>query len=448
MLDGCSDNCGWTAAVIAVLAWGSFGVPLKTTVKVEMNFFVMQTYKTLVCFATCWLVLLLGVDLRWSNWGIVSGLFWVPGAACGIFGIRNAGLAIAVGTWSSLQVLVSFIFGILIFKEGVKSIYRTFFAFALLTVGLIGMSRYAGASSSNTKVAHHSTEDSGLTFPYKLTPSNSSDLSDSSEAGNTARKSKRQPKRTLADPPTPKAPAVATTITQTNAGSMKPLEMEFSIIDDEAIAMGTALLADELDEHGHPRNRPKDKFHIFIPTFGLGNPVSITLTRHQLGILGAVVNGSWGGCNMIPLHYAMRDHGLSGADYVISFGTGALLVNSIMWIMLFLYHLHQRKGDFAEAVEALPKFQIRELGMPGLMAGVLYSIGNFASILAVAYLGQGTGFSFCQMQLFVSGMWGIFVFHEITGRDIIAKWFFSAMVAVSGIIWLSYEHEGGSIGHR
>ena len=52
------------------------------------------------------------------------------------------------------------------------------------------------------------------------------------------------------------------------------------------------------------------------------------------------------------------------------------------------------------------------------------------------------------MQLFVSGLWGVFYFHEIRGRETVLKWFASAAVAVVGIVWLSYEHEGESVGHR
>lgn len=81
-LEGCSDACGWIAAVICVLSFGSFGVPLRESAKVDMHPLVMQSYKTIVCFMTCWIVLLLGEDLRWSYWGIASGLFWVPGATC------------------------------------------------------------------------------------------------------------------------------------------------------------------------------------------------------------------------------------------------------------------------------------------------------------------------------------------------------------------------------
>lgn len=426
VLDECTENCGWVAAVVAVIAWGSFGAPLKTSAKVEVNFFVMQTYKTVICFLTCWLVLLLGVDLRWSNWGIASGLFWVPGAACGIYGIRNAGLAVAQGTWSAIQVLVSFVFGIIIFQEGVKSIYRTICAFLLLTVGLIGMSRYAGAGASQTKKVVNATDDSsGTTVHVSLDDS--------------GRKGKRVPKRHLNETTT--AFVVDADIGSSGKTSTtKPLEME-PLVDDESVVMGSSK-----DAADSARDR-KDKIHFFVTSFGLFKPISITVTRHQMGILGAVVNGAWGGCNMIPLHYAIRDDGLSGADYLISFATGSLIVNTILWIALFFYYLHQRKGVLSEAVDALPKFHLRQLGIPGLMAGLLYSLGNFSSILSVAYLGQATGFSFCQMQLFVSGLWGVFCFQEIRGCEIVTKWFTAAMIAVAGIIWLSYEHEGQAM-HR
>eukprot|EP00977_Amphora_coffeiformis_P027653 scaffold34629_cov154-Amphora_coffeaeformis.AAC.4 len=367
LLDQCTENCGWVAAVVAVVAWGSFGAPLKTAAKVEVNFFVMQTYKTVICFLTCWLVLLLGVDLRWSNWGIASGLFWVPGAACGIYGIRNAGLAVAAGTWSAIQVLTSFVFGIIIFQESVKSVYRTMCAFILLTAGLIGMSRYAGAGASQAKkVGNVSDDASGITMHTSMEDSGV--------------KGKRVPKRQLNDS---SIAMVVNTVKGNQATTTKPLEME-SLIDDEAIVMGSFKGEDD-----SARDR-KDKIHFIISTFGVSKPISVTVTRHQMGILGAVVNGAWGGCNMIPLHYAIRDHGLSGADYLISFATGSLIVNTTLWILLFLYYLHQRKGVLSEAVDALPKFYLRQLGIPGLIAGLLYSLGNFSSILAVAYLGQAT----------------------------------------------------------
>lgn len=40
----------------------------------------------------------------------------------------------------------------------------------------------------------------------------------------------------------------------------------------------------------------------------------------------------------------------------------------------------------------------------------------------------------------VSGLWGIFYFKEVEGAITISKWFLSALLAVLGILLLSYEH--------
>jgi hypothetical protein len=296
----CTDACGWFAAVVAVLSFGSFGVPIKS-VNVEVNFLVMQSYKTLTCFVTSWLVLLLGEKVQWSNWGIASGLFWVPGAACGIYGIRNAGLAIAVGTWSSIMVLTryvnrhcvvlflpsarlsnalntlpvdSFLFGIIIFEEKVKNFLRTCLAFAFLVVGLIGMSRYSAHVPDNKEgmsaLSHRSLPPLG-SLGLKRTKSGSSD----------------------SNVPLP------------NTTKLQVVEIEPLIIDDEANIMGGQPL-----EINTKSRASKD--HVVL--FG----GRLSLTRRQLGVLGAVVNGAWGGMNLIPLHYAMRDDGLTGAGYLVS----------------------------------------------------------------------------------------------------------------------------------
>jgi hypothetical protein len=170
----------------------------------------------------------------------------------------------------------------------------------------------------------------------------------------------------------------------------------------------------------------------------------LSLTRRQLGLAGATFNGVWGSMNLVPLHFAMRRDGLSGAGYVISYATGSMIVNAAMWILLALYHTYQRHGNWKEGIDMLPSMHWRQLWLPGLLTGLLYSAGNFGNILAVAFLGQAKGFSVCQMQLFVSGLWGVFYFREIRGREIIVKWFLSAAVAVTGIIWLSYEHQGSN----
>ena len=403
MLEGCSEGCGIAAALLAVFTWGTFGVPLKCNVNVEVNFFVMQSYKTLVCFATSWFVILLGEPIRWTPWGIVSGLFWVPGASCGIYAIRNAGVAVAIGTWSSIQVITSCIFGILIFQESVKDTRQTTIAITILMIGLVGMSRYSDSSVGGEKEA--TTRTSAITV-----------VAECDEASGTT--APRKLKRSISDE-------------QINGRKLIPLELE---APEEIVE--PLIERSNTDAYYDVHDAKDSKERVF--RFFQGR---VVLNQRQMGMLGAIVNGAWGGLNLIPLHYARRDSGMSGASYLISYATGSLIVCAAIWVGMFVYHYVHNQHNIQEALDHLPAWHVKELGVPGLLAGLFYSMGNFCSILAVEYLGQGVGFSFCQGQLLVSGLWGVFYFKEIQGRETIIKWFASAIVTVIGIIWLSSQHE-------
>ena len=520
IFESCNESCGWIAAVTAVFTWGSFGVPLKLAPShVEVNFFVMQTYKTVVCFITCWLVLLMGEPIVFTSWGILSGIFWVPGAACGIYGIRHAGLAIAVGTWSSIIVVTSFLFGIVVFQEQVKNIYETLMAFCILLLGLVGMSRYSDPSNDDTSHDYDlvsaaevdDTEDrcrgnDGVVELSKVGVSDGRHESESSLIGtkpSTAKPtpSKRKHGSTSQNkegsgapvPPAPRSlngPHIAMLPMQieqppSSTGLLHAVESSstgMSLRTTAQPSLSSDRFENEFDDKDMDDDRRKKHSKgEQVALFG----GKIIITKRQLGIVGSVINGAWGGMNLIPLHFAQRDLGISGATYLISYATGSMIVCIAIWILLILYNYYhallllptrkavniddsqagvesstssaksqisfyeRHKIAFLDAIDALPKFHIYDLGIPGIASGTLYSIGNFCSILAVAYLGQGVGFSFCQGQLLVSGSWGVFYFGEIQGIVTRLKWFVSASLAITGIIWLSYEHQGSTGGgHR
>jgi len=79
----CGDNCGWIAAIIAALAYGSFGVPVKSTKDIPVHPLILQSYKTLIVFLTCWTVIFFGVEPSFTKWGILSGFLWVIGGTGG-----------------------------------------------------------------------------------------------------------------------------------------------------------------------------------------------------------------------------------------------------------------------------------------------------------------------------------------------------------------------------
>jgi len=339
----CSDNCAWACGLIAAIFFGSFGVPIKLSAKVSADPLVMQTYKVLSGFMTCWLIIPLGGEIKFTPLGIISGMFWIPGGMAGIYGIQNAGLAVSVGTWSSFIVITSFCWGILVFGEKLKSVPSTMCGMMLLIIGLVGMST------------------------------------------NSAPKEK---------------------------------------IDED---LDVDLIEKQTKQHVN-NIYSSDKIELFNGR--------ISTTRRKLGIAGAVVNGTWGSCKYVPMHYA---RGYTGADYLISFCTGSMFILLLVWIGRFLHNMSICGGNLKQATESMPSLHLRKLWLPGFSAGLLYSIANFCSLVTVDVLGQGVGYSFIQSSMMVSGFWSIYL-GELQGQQV-KGWLASSILAILGIAWISFEHQ-------
>lgn len=147
------ELCGWIAAVLSIVAFGSFGVPIKSDAAkaCDIDPLCMQTYKTGMCLLTSWIVLL-WEPFSFTPWGIVSGLFWVPGGVATVYAIKSAGLAIAIGVGGSCIVLVSFTWGILVFDEHVHSVTQACMAVALMLMGLVGMAYYSAPTVAHSEL--------------------------------------------------------------------------------------------------------------------------------------------------------------------------------------------------------------------------------------------------------------------------------------------------------
>mmetsp|Transcript_27287 Transcript_27287/g.51556 ORF Transcript_27287/g.51556 Transcript_27287/m.51556 type:complete len:350 (+) Transcript_27287:104-1153(+) len=257
---------GWFAASVGMIGFGSFAVPIKGEAanSVDIDPLVMQSYKSLMCFLTSWLVVLLGQEVTFTWWGLVSGLFWVPGGAFNIFAIRNAGLAISQGIVASSIVMVSFIWGNIIFAEPAKSQMAAYTAVWLIMAGLYGMSYYSVSQQAVTE-----------------------EIANASDHGNNV--------------------------------MMDDEEEEEGLVNERGGG-------DEFDNDLHSLTQPLE-----ITTQKQPPPMRTkksivvcgrTYSRRNLGLLSALICGTWGGSCLVPMHYSKGD--TNGLGYVISFSTGAM----------------------------------------------------------------------------------------------------------------------------
>ncbi|KAG7365033.1 drug/metabolite transporter superfamily protein [Nitzschia inconspicua] len=399
IFDTCTDACGWIAAPIASLSYGSFGVPIRGTKHIPVHPLMMQSYKTLMMFLTCWAVTFLGVEIAFTRWGLLSGFLWVVGGTGGIYGIRMAGLAIAVGTWASIMVMINFLFGIVIFREPVADVFSTLCSFVLLIVGLVGMSRYSAPPPK---------EVINIVGPEEEIP---------------------------------QIVEHESTNYQSMVGDAQRNRIGDTTMEETRHDAESASLRPSTNDAFDSENLP----HLVLFSG------RISLTKRQCGILGASVNGVMTGGSLVPVHYAAEE-GFGGAKFFPSMACGAILSNLLIWGVFFCFQAirDSRRGKtMRQTVDEMPKPFFRELWFPASLAGLLLSLAMFTSIISVTYLGQGVGNSLIQSKILVSGLWGIFWYHEIKGAATIAKWFASAGICMLAIIWLSIERlEAKAGGHR
>ena len=237
-----------------------------------------------------------GEPLKFSLWGIVSGLFWVPGSIAGIYAIRNAGLAVSVGTWSALNVVSSLIWGIFIFQESVKSKIGTCCGASVLIVGLVGMSKYSKPKPSvfKEKVEPVVTKDEKVDEGMKGDPEEEALIKDTRSKKNIILRSNVTKSSSKVD-------------NDRNSGNY-PIDRSQ---DNDSFSDSDSSM-DQLVSIEIECDNEKDK-HCSLHTDNLKNITESDIvhimgkwnvSRRDLGLIGAIINGTWGSTCLIPMHYA------------------------------------------------------------------------------------------------------------------------------------------------
>jgi len=149
----------------------------------------------------------------------------------------------------------------------------------------------------------------------------------------------------------------------------------------------------------------------------------ISILGKLFGLLCAIALGIPNGSMLVPLRLAPED--AQGINYMISFGIGVLGVTPILTTIYFILK------------REVPVFHIRVALVPGICAGFIWNLGNYCSIYATIYLGLTIGFPLTQLALLVGGLYGIFVFREITSWFAIIFFFISAGILLGGAALLS-----------
>jgi hypothetical protein len=119
-------------------------------------------------------------------------------------------------------------------------------------------------------------------------------------------------------------------------------------------------------------------------------------------VVCAGLAGLSSGSMYVPVHYAE----VEGLEYAISFGLGAGGVTTVILIM-YCACRGVRNSLTGASESCAPKLHWSATSGPGLLAGLLWSIGNISTIFAAQKLGQALGATLANASLLVAGLWSI-----------------------------------------
>ena len=346
---------------------------------------------------------------------------------------------------SSVIVLVSFTWGIFVFEEHVHDKLQACLAIACMVCGLCGMAYYSAPTIAHSSGIRTTTDTTSNTDPYHqpLRPTDDDFLpldddddaffgrqyvamestTTTTEGNNDIDDDDDDDDGNIDMIENPSSPTT---------GGIEDNENSFSgQIDDNDSTLEPLLLSTPSLSSSSSSLSSVSSSVILCGGY-------VKIQERILGIIVAVFGGLWGGSMMVPMQFAPKvDQGL---PFLTSFAIGAVAVTMFCWIFRYGYLVCHHNFCGVRAYKALPSFYFRQMWPYGMTCGVIWSIGNFCSILSVEFLGEGIGYASTQAAMLISGLWGIFYFREIEGTNAISKWLLCASCTVLGILILSYEH--------
>lgn len=160
---------GFLAALGAAVAWGSYMVPFKKSG--SSNLIQFQALMAVgIGISGLLLSLSLGYPLTLNIYGLLSGVLWAGANAIFLVAVANLGLARAVPVASSLVIILSFLWGGLVFNEMPLGLIVGFLGIGLIILGVILISAVSSIESQNIQKGLLAAISAGVIWGSQLVP--------------------------------------------------------------------------------------------------------------------------------------------------------------------------------------------------------------------------------------------------------------------------------------
>jgi multidrug transporter EmrE-like cation transporter len=373
-------------AILAAFLNGSFIVPFKipSVAKYNVEPLVFLQYNCFGIFVSSWLcnaflplngqyVDNAGTSFQFVWLAFLGGVIFAGSISCSFIAVETIGLALSQGIFGGAAIVTSYLWATIVFEEYPTNVPLSVFGILILIVGVFGI---AQSQTIADKIWGDSSNAAS-----KAT----SDIELQNEA-----KDNKDNKAINAGNPNSSSSAAPTNTTEGGEGG-------------------------EEDGRGS----------IFSARNTLVPP-RLSREKFIYGLTFALLCGILGGTGLVPLHYVSDSQ--QGLVFLPALGTGSLFAAPL--ILLFSYYrtpVETRKW---------PSFYLKDVGPYGTLSGMIWNTNNIVAVAAIPVLGYGVVFPIIQCAIFVAGMWGIFVFKEMTG-DPVKVFFASGLVLIVGAIMQS-----------
>ena len=163
------ENWGFWAAIGAAVCWGSYMVPFKKSHSSNLRQF-QAMIAVGVGISGLLLAPVLGYPLNLNIYGLLSGSLWAVANAASLVAVLNLGISRAVPLMSSLVILSSFLWGVLVFHELPGGLAAGFVGIGLIVAGVVIVSITGNIQSQNIKRGLITAISAGLIFGSQLVP--------------------------------------------------------------------------------------------------------------------------------------------------------------------------------------------------------------------------------------------------------------------------------------
>ncbi len=163
------ENLGILTGLITALAWGSYMVPFKKFPPANLVQFQLVIAVS-IFLSTLLVCLILGYPLSFSMYGVAAGLIWAIGNPISLQAVADLGLSRALPIFLSIVILVSFLWGVLVFNEITSGLMLAVGAILLIILGVVLIASTGNAKSQNIKRGIFLAIVSGVLFGHQLIP--------------------------------------------------------------------------------------------------------------------------------------------------------------------------------------------------------------------------------------------------------------------------------------